>query len=235
MKKCILLTAALLLCTASLFAQTKPLTPYEYGHRWYFSFQGGGLIFNSDYCSRLFKEGRGHELVSFGAGVALGYNFSDAHGIRVFGNYSRKTGVCEAFEDPDADPKAAPIPTYTYRFSSTQLFVDYVLNYNALAENDNPFTAKSYIGPGFAYTFDFTDPGHPEVWLYDPNLVPCMNMGFIFEYDFKDAFGFFVDLGLSFYAERYNGRVSMGFPVDMESSLQVGLIYNFPLSKNRSW
>ena len=62
-----------------------------------------------------------------------------------------------------------------------------------------------------------------------------MNMGFIFEYDFKDAFGFFVDLGLSFYAERYNGRVSMGFPVDMESSLQVGLIYHFPLSKNRSW
>lgn len=233
MKKCILLMAALLLCTASLFAQRKTLTPYEYGHRWYFAFQGGPLYFGSDYCSQLFKEGRAGELFSIGAGVALGYNITDAHEIRLFGNYSRKTGVCEPFEDPDADPKAPKIPTYTYKFRSFHVFADHLLNYNALAENNVPFTAKTYAGLGFAYTYDFTEPLHPEVWVTDPNLVPGFHFGFLLEYDFKDGFGFYSDMGLAFFLDRYNGREFISFPLDMEVGLQLGIIYHFPLSEKR--
>ena len=227
MRKCVTLAAALLLGTVSLFAQTR-LTPYEYGQRWFFAFQGGPLYFNSDYCTRLSKAGRTLELFSIGAGVALGYNISDAHAIRFMGNYSRKTGVCEAFVFEDIEPA----PIYTYKFRSLNFFADHVLNYNALAENFMPFTAKTYAGLGLAYTFDFTEPGHPEVWLTDPNLVPGLHFGFLLEYDFKDGFGLYTDLGLAFYFDRYNGRERIGFPLDMEIYLQMGLIYNFPL-KNK--
>ena len=230
MRKFILLAAALLFSAVSLFAQ---LTPYEYGHRWYFAFQGGPLYFNSDYCSRLSKEGRYGELFTVGAGVAVGYNFDDAHAIRVIGDYARKTGVCEEFVFVNADPTDDPIPAYTYKFRSINLFADYVVNYNAMAEYNTPFNAKSYFGLGVGYSFDFTDPKHPEVILTDPNLVPAFHLGLILEYDFKDSFGLFADLGTAFYFDRYNGRERIGFPLDMDVRFHLGLIYHFPLSKNK--
>ena len=224
-----MLVAALLLCCVSLFAQKKPLTPYEYGQRWYFAFQGGPLYFNSDYCNRLAHEGRLLEQFTIGTSVALGYNINNAHAIRFMANYARKTGVCEEFVFYNADPNDDPLPTYTYKFRSVQCFVDYVLNYNALAEYFAPLCAKTYVGLGAAYTFDFTDPKHPEVILSSPNFVPAFNFGFIVEYDFKDSFGLYTDLGLAFYDDHYNGRPYISFPLDMDVSLQIGLIYHFPL------
>lgn len=233
MRKCLLLLAALLLYIVPSFSQNKPLTPYEYGHRWYFAFQGGPLFFSSDYAGNLFKERRARELFSGGMGLALGYNITNEHEIRFMGNYSRKTGVCEPFDLEDIDPAAPAIPTFTYKFRSLNLFVDYILNYNALAENFVPFTGKIYTGIGASYTFDFTDPGHPEVWLTDPNLVPGFHFGIIAEYDFKDGFGLYTDMGAAFYFERYNGQPPVGFPMDFEALIQFGLIYHFPLKTNR--
>lgn len=228
MRKCVLLAAALLLSAVSLFAQKSPLTPYEYGHRWYFMFQGGPLYFNSDYCSNMWAEGRVDELLTFSTGLALGYNFDDANAIQVMANYARKTGVCEPFESDLFNSTTETIPTYTYKFRSVQCFVDYVINFNALAEYFMSFSAKCYAGLGAAYTFDFTEPEHPEVWVTDPNLVPALNFGFIVEYDFKDGFGFFLDLGLAFYTDRYNGREPISFPLEMDDSVQIGLIYHIP-------
>ena len=228
MRKCILLAAAMLFSAVSLFAQ---LTPYEYGHRWYFAFQGGPVYFNSDYCSRLGPEGRYGELFTIGAGAALGYNFDDARAIRVMAHYGRKTGVCEPFEFVNADPTEDPFPAYTYKFRSINVFADYVVNYNALAEYNMCFSAKNYIGLGVGYTFDFTDPKHPEVLLTDPNLVPGFHFGFLVEYDFKDGFGFYTDLGIAFYFDRYNGRPLIGFPLDMDVIAQLGIIYHIPLTK----
>lgn len=231
MRKCFLLIAALLCFCVSTFAQRNPLTPYEFGQRWYFAFQGGPLYFNSDYCSRLSKEGRYIELFTIGTGVAVGYNFDAAHAIRLMGKYARKTGVCEEFVFANASPGDDPIPAYTYKFRSVQLFADYVVNFNALAEYNMPFSAKSYVGLGAGFTYDFTDPKHPEVWLTDPNLVPALNFGFLVEYDFRDSFGFYFDLGVAFYTDRYNGRERIGFPLDMDVYAQLGLIYHLPMKK----
>lgn len=228
MRKCVLLAAALFFSFVPLFAQ---LTPYEFGHRWYFAFQGGVLYFNSDYCSQLPKEGRLPELFSLTAGAALGYNISDAHAIRVVCDYGRKTGVCEPFEFVNADVGDDPIPTYTYKFRSLNAFIDHVVNYNALAEYFSPFCVKSYVGAGVGYTFDFTEPKHPEVLVTDPNLVPAVHLGFIMEYDFRGGFGFYSDFGLAFYTDRYNGRERIGFPLDMDISAKLGMIYHFPLGK----
>lgn len=231
MRKCIMLAATLLLCAVPLFAQRTPLTPYEYGHRWYFVFQGGPLYFSSEYNGNLIAEGRIGELFSVGAGLGMGYNITDAHEIRFIGNYSRKTAVCEPYIPDVDDLSDVSVTTYTYKFRTINFFADYLLNYNALAENFVPFTAKIYGGLGFGYSYDFTEPGNPEVWVRDPNLVPGLNLGFILEYDFKDGFGLYSDLGAAVYYDRYNGIAPIGFPLDLEAYLQVGLIYHFPLKK----
>ena len=220
---------ALLLGGTSLFAQ---LTPYEYGHRWYFSVQGGSVMFTGDHSGSLYKFGSVHKMFSAGGSAALGYNITDAHEIRFAAVYGRRNDVCEpfTFEDPVTGDKETTI--YTYSFRTAQLFADYVLNFNALAEYNVALTPRAYFGLGAAVTYDFSDPGHPEVWLSDPNLVPGYRMGAILEYDFPSGFGFFGDLGIAFYLDRFNGRQLTGMPVDIDLALQFGMIYHFQLAKN---
>lgn len=227
MRKCFLLMAALLLSAVSLSAQ---LTPYEYGHRWYFAFQGGPVYFNSDYSNTL-PNSRLLELFSIDAAVALGYNLTDAHELRFSGSYGLRTGVCEDFYRDDYYDDGEDVPIYTYRFHSTRLSADYVLNMNALAEYNIAFSTKLYAGLGAALTYDFTEPEHPEVWVSDPNLTAAIRVGYILEYDFKDGFGLYFDNGLAFFPDRYNGREVIGFPADMEIHAHLGLIYHFPLNK----
>jgi len=216
--------AALLLGASSLFAQ---MTPYEYGHRWNISVQGGSVLFTGDYSSQLLKQWAFHKMISTGGSMSLGYNVTDAHEVRLTAVYGRRKDVCEPFVFTDPETKEIETTTYTYNFRTAQLFVDYVLNYNALAEYNIALNPKSYYGLGAAMSYDFSEPGHPEVWLSDPNLVPAVRLGFILEYDLPSGLGFLADFGASLYWDRFNGRPRISFPVDMDLILQFGMIYHF--------
>lgn len=231
MRKLATLTAALVLCCTSLFGQ---ITPYEYGKRWNIYLQGGAVYFNSDYSDIFSKRGKLLTPTTLNGALAVGYNISDGHEVRVMASYGRRISICPNYQDNftvyDKDGNA---PLYTYSFGAAQLFVDHVLNYNGLAEYNIPLAPKTYGGVGAACSFDFTDPGQPEVWLYPVNIVPAFHFGMILEYDFPFGLGVYTDVGLAFFFDRYNGMDVINFPLDMEVGVQFGLVYHFPRAKKR--
>lgn len=219
MRKTLLLVAVLLLGSTSLFAQRT--TPYKYGHRWYFSVQGGPSFYDGDYTYVFRHEGRWAEPIVPDGAFSLGYNFTDAHELRFTAMYAKNRANCVSIMED----------LYPHTFKSASLFADYVLSFNALGEFYTEFNPKIYLGVGGAYTFEFSDPHHPTMVLTDPNLVPGFNFGTIMEYDFPSGLGLFADLGFMFLIDPGDGQGWIYFPLDMDIALNFGIVYHFKRSK----
>ena len=212
--KLFVLVASLLLGAATLCAQ---VSPYEYHNRWYVSLQGGLCYFNGD-CSYVYrKKGPWTGPFSLSGGAAVGYNIANGHEVRMVAAYGQKHATCVSFKSD----------LFPFTFYSASLFADYVLSLYPLAENFSSFNPKMYVGVGGAYTYGFTDPHHPFLVVSGPNWVGGLHTGSILEYDFPSGFGLFADIGLSFFADPYDGQGWYNFPVDMEIGLQFGMVYHF--------
>ena len=222
LRKLVLLSVALLLATASFAARPLPdrYSPYQYGHRWYFSFQGGTAIPVADHISSYSANSQPLGMLSWHGALSLGYNFSDAWDMRVSGSYNYNAGALSPYQG-----------FYPYRFHAAHLFVDAVLNYNALAEFNVPFSPKTYAGVGAAYTFGFTYVNHPYQVLDYPNLTPAVRLGAILEYNTPGGFGIFADFGVEAFTDWYNGHESDKFPLEFLLKLSLGVVYHFPLRK----
>lgn len=222
-RKIALLLAAILL---SVTALARPLpdrySPFQYGHRWYFSFQAGPAYSPAEYQDSYFANGKGFDALSWHGALAFGYNFNDAWDLRISGVYGYNAGALSPYNG-----------FYPHRYHAAELFADVILNYNALAEYNTAFNVKTYAGIGGAYTFGFTEVNHPYQVLDSPNLCPGIRVGGILEYDYKSGFGLFFDLGAEAFTDWYNGHESDGFPVEFVFKLSFGLIYHFPLRNNR--
>jgi len=131
---------------------------------------------------------------------------------------------------------------YPYTFRSINLFGDLVLkglDQHFSANHFGVFFPKIYVGIGGAYTFDFTDSGHPWQGVTDPNFSFGVRLGFIGEYDFSPHFGMYLDLRAEGFMDNYNGLQPTsadqdlfeegyaGFPFDLRISASFGLIYRF--------
>ena len=217
MRRLALILALLLLGTVSLPAQVN--SPYRYGHRWNIALFGGPLVFGSDCSGEFSSHFMTESLFSPLGGVALGYHFTDGHGMRLFANYSNKTGLLP--------PEHG---FYPYNFRSVQVFGDYLLNMEGLGENYTAFVPQMYVGLGAGYTFGFRTSWMDEeldALLSQRNLVPAFHLGTVLEYGFRNGLGLFFDLGGAFYLDTYNGQAFMGFPFDFEIDAVFGLIYRF--------
>ena len=229
MRKLATLIIALLWGSVALFAQ---LTPYEYGHRWYASFQAGAVYLSSDYSFIFSDRGAPLKALSPAGNITVGYNITDAHEIRIMIGFGLCNSVCPTFEDGfTSDDGNAPL--YEYSYKNVQLFVDHILNYNALAEYNIPFSPKTYVGVGAACSFGFSDPGHPEIWLYPVNFVPAFHFGALLQYDFPSGVGVYFDGGCALFTDRFNGQDMINFPLDLELVLQFGVVYHFPRTGKR--
>lgn len=215
-----MLLLVLLSGVASLHAQ---MSPYEYGKRWYVSLQGGPVYFNGDW-SHLFREYKGEWLtpVMPAFGTSLGYSFANGHELRLTATYGKKKATC-------ISPNYNLL--YPYSFHSVSFFADYVLSFRALGETFYPFSPNLYVGPGVAYTFGFSDPNHPLRVVNDPNWAGGLNMGTILEYNFPSGFGLFADLGMSFWADPYDGQGWFSFVLDMDVGVYFGVVYHFQRRK----
>ena len=218
-RKIALLLAAMLMSVSAL---ARPLpgrySPYQYGHRWYISFQAGPALSVAEYLETYSENGKGFDALSWHGAFSFGYNFTDAWDLRISADYGYKAG--------------ALAPYYSFRpyhFHAAHLFADMVLNYNALADYNTPCNFKTYAGVGAACTFGFTNIVHPFQTLESPNLVPGFRLGAILEYAYKGGFGWFADLGATAFTEWYNGQEPNGFPLDLDFKLTLGIIYHFPL------
>ena len=164
MRKLLIFLTILSLTAGACMARSLPdrYSPFQYSHRWYFSFQAGPVLSATEYMDSFAKNGKWFDSISWHGALAFGYNFTDAWDLRISGIYGYNAGALSPYQG-----------FYPYRFHSAQLFADMILNYNALAEYNVPFNFKTYIGLGGAYTFGFTNFLHPYQVLDSPNLVPA--------------------------------------------------------------
>jgi hypothetical protein len=234
MRKIIALFAFAVIGAATLSAQPI-LTPYQYRNRIFLAVQGGPSLFVSEYCNTFSNHGRGGSLFAPYGEVSLGYYFTDAHIIRVSVGYDKKNAALP--------PSGGFFP---YSFHSANLFVDYMLNYNALEEVNVPFNVMLYVGLGGGFTAGFSEPeyilNNPETqtveevkaWLptVNPiNVVPGIRVGMLFEYDLPNNLGFLFDLGAEAFTDTYNGLEPDTFPLDLQVNATFGLVYHFGKAK----
>lgn len=222
MRKIALVVAALLLTMVSFAAKPrlKPVSPYQYGQRWYFSVQAGPMVSVGEYSSTFAKNDRPFDILTWHGALSIGYNFNDAWDLRISGSYSYNPG--------SLNPYGGFFP---YHFQAAHLFADAIINTNGLAELNIPFSPKFYLGLGAAYTHSFTETNHPFQTLSPQNFVPGVRLGGIAEWDTPSGFGWFIDLGVEGFWDWYNGQAPEGFILDLEFKLSFGIIYHFPLSK----
>ena len=220
MRKIAAVVVALMVATMAFAAKPrlKPVSPYQYGHRWYISLQGGPMISVGEFSSSFSENGHGWDLLSWHGALSLGYNFNDAWDLRISGSYSYNPGAL--------NPYAGFHP---YHFQAAHLFADAIINFNGLAEYNISFNPKVYMGLGAAYTHSFTATDHPFQTLSPRNVVPGVRLGGIAEFDSPNGFGWFIDLGAEGFFDWYNGQAPEGFLLDMEFKLSFGIIYHFPL------
>ena len=242
MKKLTSIFAALLFGVVALSAQNA----FVGGHRaWTFALQGGGLYSVNENRFTYHENNCVWKLVTPKGSVAIGYEFTEALGVRVSVGYGLNASACNSRQ-------TAAQGFYPYRFRSVNAFVDGVLDLKGNYGWQSDFRPIFYLGIGLGHTFNFTKPegyGTPKdhSWEADNPFHPWQDVktknnafgfrgGFIAEYDFSEAFGIFADMGLEAYRDNYNGLQPSkedqtaytgyaGFPLDLRPMLSLGVIF----------
>ena len=227
MKKCIALIAFLLLSGMTDLSAKRPInvvSPYQYGHRWYISLQGGPSRGFYENMKSYTDYGRFWQAFSFFGALSVGYHFNDALDFRLSGSYGYNAGA------------ASPTNNfYPYTFHAAEAFADLLFNPNALGENNTPLSPKFYLGLGGAFTHRFSDPGHPYEVLSQKNLCPGVRAGTMLEYDFESGFGLFADLCAEVFSDWYDGLEPDPQKLRLDTNLRLsfGMIYHFPLPRRQ--
>ena len=227
MKRTVFLGIALLLGAASLYAQ-KPLT--QKGRVSLYVMAGPALSLHENAFSYR-DEGRSMELLDLQYAAAVGYDFSEAVGLRFQGAFGKDAAACNVRQ-------TAGNGFYPYTFKHVNGFADVVLNLSGLSGKATVFRPKIYAGLGGAYTFGFTDPGHPWQKITTKNTVFGFRGGFIAEYNFPFGLGMFMDLCGEAYTDMYNGLMPSdedqqnyegyaGLPFDLRGIASFGLVFRF--------
>ena len=220
MKKLAAFLALLILGTTGLSARFYT-TPYQFGHRWNIAVQGGPTLFYAENSESYKDNTLGWTIPTWHAAFSIGYNFSNAHELRVSFGYGQNHSALNPYGG-----------FYPFSFRAAHVFADYLLNFNGLGEYDTGFNPRMYAGLGCAYSFGITEVAeHPFQVTHEPNIVPGIRVGTVLEYDFRSGLGLFADFGVSAYTDWYNGLEPISFPLDVEIKLSLGVIYHFPGAK----
>ena len=232
MKKFVCIAAILLCGIVTASAQEAP----SHANRVYISVQGGPAfnLYENYFTYR--DDGQMAKLFTLQGAAAVGYDLSEAFGIRLQGAFGTDAGACNR-ED------TAGRGFYPYSFKHVNAFVDVAINLAGLNGKATLFRPKIYFGAGGAYTFGFEETGthHPWQWnnVTDPNTALGFRGGLITEYTTKSGLGFFADFCGEAYLDNYNGlqpsekdkesvkKGYPGFPFDLRALASLGLIFHF--------
>ena len=242
MKRITSFFAVLLLGIASLSAQNA----FVGGHSaWTIALQGGPLYSVNENGFSYRENGFGSKLFSFQGAAAVGYEFTNALGARLWVGYGGNRSAANTRE-------TAAGGFYPYSFKSVNGFVDFTLDLNGNYAVKQVFRPIFYLGLGVGHTFKFTkptgygtqpnsswepgNPFHPWQDINQKNTAFGFRGGFIAEFDLTDSFGLFADFCGEAYKDHYNGLLPTkedqtaftgyaGFPFDLRFSASVGLIF----------
>ena len=227
MKKFYLIFAVLLFGAASVSAQNA----FVGGHRaWTIALQGGTMYSINENRFTYGEHGHAADLWTLQGSAAIGYEFTEAMGVRVSVGYGKNVSACNS--------RQTDWGFYPYQFKSINAFVDGTLDLSRNYGKAWSFHPVLYAGIGLGHTYGFTDPKHPWQGQYMTfnNTVFGFRGGFIAEYDFTDWFGIYVDLCGEAYNDKYNGLQPTeqdqqgfkgygGFPLDLRAMASFGVIF----------
>ena len=225
--------ACALLLGCALAAAAQSATSHE--NRWYVSVQGADVLNLYENAFTYRDNGVDIDLFTLQAGAGLGYNFSEVFGVRTQLSFGSDSGAANSAQTAGGG-------FFPYSFRHLDLFADAVLNLSGLEGRVTPFRTLLYAGVGGAYTFGFTDSGHPWQVISGENFAPGFRMGGIAQYTLPSGVGFFIDLGGEFYGDDYSGLKPYeedqkafngyaGFPFDLRGVLTLGVMYLFKQHK----
>lgn len=242
MKKLTSILACLILGVTSVFAQNA----FVGGHRaWTFALQGGPMYSLNEDAFSYWDNGAGIKLFSLQGSASVGYEFTNALGVRLAVNYGDNRSAANT-------KQTAARGFYPYNFRNVNGFLDLTLDMNGNYAIQRAFRPVFYVGVGCGHTFHFTkpegygtpknvswekdNPFHPWQDINTNNTVFGFRGGFIAEYDFTQSFGIFADLCGEAFNDRYNGLLPTehdqtaftgyaGFPLDLRLSLSLGVIF----------
>lgn len=249
MRKLLTFSAALILGASMLCAQE--YGTYNPAGRWYVSVQGGPMYQSNENAFAYRYKDVGSKLITYNAGLSIGYNFDEIYGVRATVEYGLNRSAGNYYESNKK--------FYPYEFKSVSAFADLIIDINGLNAVDRAFAPKLYAGLGYGRSFGFSKPDgygepyqsswqgplHPWQDNGDEMKYPSNNFGFRFggiaEFDLKCGLGLFLDCALEAYTDWFNGlrpRISdepatgngtgiAGFPFDLRVPVQVGLLYRF--------
>lgn len=231
MKRFVCIVCALCLGAAALLAQEERQTPLSHAGRVYLSLQGGPVLNLYENAFSYRDNGQDLKLFTFQGALALGYDFSDAFGVRLQGAFGNDVSACNVRQTSGGG-------FYPYSFHHMNVFADAVINLVGLRGRVTAFRPKLYAGLGGAHTFDFTDAHHPWQKVNDQNTVFGFRVGFMAEYTFPSGLGLLADLCGEAYTDLYNGLQPSaedqkqyegygGFPLDLRGMLSLGIVYHF--------
>lgn len=230
MKKFVLLLGALFAGGLALSAQTGD-DAFAHARRFNLSIQGGPTLSLYENAFSYRDNGRSFDLIKAQAALSLGYDFTEAFGLRLQAAYGADAGAANTRQTAGGG-------FYPYTFKHVNGFVDAVLNLCGLKGVATAFRPRIYAGVGGAYTFGFTDAHHPWQKIFDRNTSFGFRAGFIAEYTTTSGLGFFADLCGEAYTDLYNGLAPSaedqkayegyaGYPFDLRGILSLGLVYYF--------
>lgn len=230
--------AAALVCGTTLLSaqEERQESSPSHANRVYVSLQGGPTL---DYYENAFsyrENGKFTNLITLQGALSIGYDFSDAFGIRLQGAFGTDAGACNT-------KQTAARGFYPYSFQHVNGFVDAMLNLAGLAGKATAFRPKVYVGAGGAYSFGFKETGEHHPWQWD-NTVTKKNMvfgfrgGLVLEYCFRSGFGILADFCGEAFTDKYNGLEPNeedkkaaegypGFPFDLKGAASLGIVYHF--------
>ncbi len=231
MKKIVSFAAALLLGFVAAWAQDARNQAPSHAKHFYVAIQGGP-VFNLYENAFTFNEQRRMlDLFTLQGAAVVGYDFTEAYGLRLQAAFGNDRGACNSRETSGSG-------FYPYSFLHANAFVDGVLNLAGLNGKASAFRPKLYAGVGGAYTFGFSESGHPWQKVTPANLVFGFRGGLIGEYCWKSGLGIYADLCGEAYLDDYNGlkpskedqekaKGYAGFPLDLRGIFSLGVVYHF--------
>ena len=192
------------------------------------SLQGGPFLSVNENTFSYRENGKALDLITIQSSLTAGYDLSARFGLRLSASYGKNVSAANTRQ-------TAAHGFYPYSFRSVNTFVDAIWNPSAKQSGFHP---RFYGGLGGAYTFGFTDPGHPWQRISDRNVTFGFRVGVIGQYDLSPKISLYADLCSEAYTDWYNGlrpneadqaavEGYAGFPFDLRELLSFGIMFHF--------
>ena len=187
---------------------------------WIVSVQGGMLWSHNENT----REASFGDLITAGAAIGVGYDFSYDFGVRAQLGYGRNVSV--------TNPNIINYGSQLYKFNDVSLFGDAVFNLSHMCSREMrknfAVELKGYVGMGCVFASNYDDMAVPHLYDIKDNgqTVFAMRCGFIADWHLTQAWSLYGDMGLTGYTDGFNG-VNVGTGADLRVSLMMGVAYHF--------